>query len=100
MYLDFDMGLERSINVAPMEQSLFVGLHSQEKAGNFGNVFLSFDMLNNLCMAYNKAEKEFNQLDANLKSKHKLKTGMLVQPDGLEYQIHEKIEKQCGRFFK
>ena len=101
LYIDmeFEMLIHSSINVAPFGQTLFVGLHSNVK-GVFNNIYLTFDQLNKLCMAFDEAEKEFTKLNADLKSKRKLKTGILVQPDGLEYQIHEKIEKQCGRSFK
>ena len=97
--MEFEMLMYSSINVAPFGQTLFVGLHSNVK-GVFNNIYLTFDQLNKLCMAFDEAEKEFTKLNADLKSKRKLKTGILVQPDGLEYQIHEKIEKQCGRSFK
>ena len=101
MYLDlvFEMPIHSPINVAPFGRNLFVGLHSNV-TGVFNNFFLSFDQLNKLCMAFNEAEKEFNKLDADLKNKCKLKEESVFPLDLLEYQIHEIIEKQCGRSFK
>ena len=101
VYMDFEMQIHSSIIVAPIGLSLFVGLHANEK-GDFlnRNIHLSFDMLNKLSMAFDEAEKEFNKLDADLKNKCKLKEESVFPLDLLEYQIHEKIEKQCGRCFK
>ena len=64
------------------------------------DIRLDIDKLNRLSMAFDEAEEEFNKLDADVKNKSKLKTGILIQPFGLESLIYEKIERQCGRSFK
>ena len=98
--MDFEIQLFLSINVAHIGQSLTVGLHYRDVKGKVGNIFLSFDQLNELCTAFDEAKNEFNKLDAELKSKRKMKTEILVPPFMIVYQIHEEIEKQCGRSFK
>ena len=44
-YMAFEMQLFLSINVAPIGQSLTVGLHYRDVKGKVGNIFLSFDQL-------------------------------------------------------
>ena len=66
------MQIHSFIIVATFGQTLFVGLHANEK-GDFlnRNFHFKLDQINAVSMALDEAEKKFNKLDADLKTNAK-----------------------------
>lgn len=101
LYKDREQRISSSIAVGSFNKTLLVVLHADVKDDFWiRDIRLDIDELNGLSMAFDEAEEEFNKLNADVKNKRKLKTGLLIQPFGLESLIYEKIEKKCGRSFK
>ena len=101
LYKDSEKWISSSIIVGSFNKTLYVGLHADEKNDFWiRNIRLDIDQLNGLSKAFDEAEDEFNKLDADVKNQRNLRTGLLIQPFGLESLIYEKIERQCGRSFK
>ena len=71
--MDNEIQIRSSIIVALFGQTLFVELHANKKGDSLNrNIYLMFDQINALGMAFDEAENEFNKLGADLKNKRKL----------------------------
>ena len=75
LYADNEWTISFLISVASIGHTLFVEMNELLICRNtkLTNIFFRLDLLNNLAPAIDEAEKEFNRLNADIKTKRKFK---------------------------
>ena len=102
LYMDDERIIQASLSVPPCKHLMMIGLRESLFGGlsEPNCIMITNDIVDVLSLAIDEAENIFNKLDANLKTKRKFKSGVLIKRNAMFEEMVQKISKETGRSFK